>query len=76
MIPPVFPPSGRILYMFSLELNTAPREFLLQVIEWCMVGKSQPLKDNTLLEDELLQALYKRALELQQQQRDSATPAE
>ena len=45
-LPPAYPPSGQQLLLYGAALNDAPREVLLEVIEWQMARAAIPTTDN------------------------------
>jgi hypothetical protein len=45
-LPAAYPPSGQQLLLFGAPLNEAPRDVLLEVIEWQMVKERPKSADN------------------------------
>ena len=66
-----FPPSGKILNFYQVELNRAPRAFLLQVIECLMIEKLQPIYKNPNDLIDLQVALYEHARQLMESDREA-----
>ena len=62
------PPSGQTLAIFGVVLNSAPKEFLLQVIEWSMQKEFPPTGSNLLHYNDLTFELLQRADELRRDQ--------
>jgi hypothetical protein len=52
-MPPAFPPSGESLLLYGAWLNEAPREVLLEVLEWYSVKELEPNADNAQREKNL-----------------------
>jgi hypothetical protein len=45
-LPPAYPASGQQLLLHGAALNEAPREILLNVIEWMMAEQRPATKEN------------------------------
>jgi hypothetical protein len=46
-LPPAYPPSGQQLLLYGAALNEAPREVLLEVLEW-LFAKEQVQHEESL----------------------------
>jgi hypothetical protein len=52
-LPAVYPPSGQGLLLYGATLNEAPRDVLLEVIEWFIVKDMTKNADNVAHEQNL-----------------------